>query len=139
MGPIETKEIAGIMGLYSPAEINNILKLVSELFSLIIITSVGTFAREMIFPKENTFKQNVGLSLIAGFIAFGVNIYYAEMMTLAYTALLCFALGFFVPAFKDWLKGKLIFRLGSRILRKAKDATTAVIDEVDDELNKEET
>lgn len=130
--------VVGIMGLYSAGEINMVLKLISELISLILITSIGTFTREMIFPKENTFKQNIGLALMSGFVAFGINVFFQEMMTLAYTALICFASGFFVPVFKDWFKGKTFFKIFTRVLKNTSDATSTIIDEVDKELHKDD-
>ena len=122
---------------YSVEEINAILRLVTELVVLIFATSVGTFSREMIFPDDNKFKQNVGLTLLASFIAFGITLKFEEHMTLPRTFLLCVGLGFFTPAFKEWFRDKKIFKIVGKIIKSTSDVTSSIVDEVSDEIDKE--
>ena len=125
------------MDLFSPEELNNLIKLVLNLSLLILGTSVGIFTRELIFPKDNSFKENVGLSLVAGIIAFGVSIRFPNI-TLEYGFLLCFILGFMLPLFKDWMKDKTLFRIFFRAVKKTSDLKDNLIEEIDKEINKEE-
>lgn len=127
-----------ITDLYSPDEINNILKLVTELFMLIFATSIGTFTREMIYPKEHTFKQNIGFSLIAGFIALAVTVQFEDKLNLAYSFLVCVGIGFFIPVFKGWLKGKKLFKIITKAINKTTSVTSNLLEEVEKELDEEE-
>lgn len=129
------------ISVFSPEEINAVIELVLKFITFVFATSVGTFTREMIYPQENTFKQNIGFSLLSAIVAFGLSILLENRLpkedhnlALAYIFLLCVAVSFFLPAFKDWLKGKNIFRIIARILKKTNDLTTTIIDEVDKEL-----
>lgn len=65
--------------IYTTEELYNLIKLVSQLIMLIMSTSVGTFTRELLFPKVNTVRENIGLSLVSGFIAFGILTRYSEV------------------------------------------------------------
>lgn len=127
-----------LTGIYTPEEVNAVLELIIQFSILVFATSVGTFTREMIYPDENTFSQSIGLLLLSAVIAFAVTIKFNEEITIAYTFLICVASGFFVPAFKDWLKGKTLFQLLLRILKGMKNATDSAVDELDKKLEDDE-
>lgn len=124
--------------VFSPDEINNILRLIVEYLMLVLGTSIGTFSREAIYPKQNGFRENVGWLLLSASIAFGVTIKFDEYLTMAYTFLICVASGFFVPAFKDWFEGKKIIRVAIKTFKKVNSASDSLLDEIDEELYKEE-
>jgi hypothetical protein len=122
---------------YTPEEINEFIKLITKLVLLVFGTSVGTFTRELLFPDSNTLRQNIGLALVSGFIAFGVMLRYSDVLTLEYSFLICVFLGFFIPVFKNWFKGKKIFKIIFRAWNKTADIATNVMTEVGNELEKE--
>lgn len=125
-----------MLELLNPEDVNAFIKLIAELVLLIFGTSVGTFTRELVFPKANTFKQNVGLSLISGFLSFGILLKYPSL-SLEYIFLMTVSIGFFVPVFQDWFKGKKLFKILFRVLTKTADMASTTISEVHAELEKE--
>ena len=124
------------MLLYTPEEINNAIKLVTELVLFIFATSVGTFTRELIFPKKNTFKENLGFGMLAAFIAFGVMLKFPGL-TLELLFLICVGIGFFIPAFESWFKGKKIFKIILKIINKTSNITNTTLEEIEKELGEE--
>jgi hypothetical protein len=129
--------VTGILGAYSPEEINAIIKIVTKIVVLMFATSAGTFTRELIFPKTHSFGQNMGLTFASGFIVFGILLRFPEL-SLEYSFLVCVGVGFFVPVFKDWLKGKKIFKILFSVLSKTSDIASTAIEEINTELEKEE-
>jgi len=127
-----------LLSLYSPEEINAAIKMVTSLGILVLATSLGTFTKELLFPKMNTFRQNIGLVLVSGFVALWVVVRYEEVMSVESVFLMCVALGFFVPGFKDWLKGNKIFKILFSIANKTSDVASIAIEEIHKELEKEE-
>ena len=127
-----------LLSLYSPEEINAAIKMVTSLGILVLATSLGTFTKELLFPKMNTFRQNIGLVLVSGFVALWVVVRYEDVMSVESVFLMCVALGFFVPGFKDWLKGNKIFKILFSIANKTSDVASIAIEEIHKELEKEE-
>ena len=127
-----------LLSLYSPEEINAAIKMVTSLGILVLATSLGTFTKELLFPKMNTFRQNIGLVLVSGFVALWVVVRYEDVMSVESVFLMCVALGFFVPGFKDWLKGNKIFKILFSIANKTSDVASTAIEEIHKELEKEE-
>ena len=123
---------------YTPEEINAFIKLVTELVLLVVGTSIGTFTRELIFPKHNTLRQNIGLALVAGFISFGVMVKFEDKMTFEYAFLICVSLGFFVPLFKNYFKDKKLFKILFHAWNKTNSLASNVATGVAEEIDKEE-
>lgn len=119
-------------------ELLQLVWLTIQLLILILSTSVGTFAMGLVAPKVNTVKENIGLSFVAGFIAFAVKVRFTETISSEWLFLVCIGLGFFIPFFKNWFKGKKLFKILFRVLHKTSDLTSNIIDEVSSELEKEE-
>lgn len=124
--------------LYTPEEINELLKVFTSITMLTFATSLGTFSRELIFPKTNTLSENIGLAFVSGFIAFGLTLRYGDILTVEKSFVLCTFLGFFLPVFKNWFKGKKIFKILFSVLNKTSDIASTAIDEINKELEKEE-
>ena len=112
--------------------------MIAEYMILVFATSVGTFSREMIFPRENTFRQNVGWSILSGMVAFAITQSLKNSITIAFTFMLAFAMGFFLPVFKDWISGKKIFKIAIKILKGVKSAGESALDEIEKELSDED-
>lgn len=122
--------------LYSQNELIAIFSLLIDLFIFVCATSIGVFTKELIFPKENTKKQNFGLAILAGIISFALTVIFKDQLTLAGEAvifLLSIAIGFFIPSFKSWFGGKLLFKILFKGFFK-----NSVITEIEKELDKEE-
>ena len=131
-------ELRETVSLYSPDEVNAIIRLLAEFCTLLFGTSVGVFIREMIFPKQNTFRQNLGFSILSAVVALWLTVYFHNSLSLAYTFVLTVATGFFIPTFKDWFRGKKIFRIIINAVKGASGMSDSIINEVDKELKKEE-
>lgn len=127
-----------IYDIYGPEQVAEVIKLIVDFSVLVVATSVGNFARGLLFSSENSFKQNVGLSLISGAIAFALTLKFAENITIPIGFLICFGLGFFIPSFKDWLKDKTLAKIIAKAALKSSDLATSVLEEVSHELDEEE-
>lgn len=123
--------------IFTPEQINEGIKFSVNLFLLILGTSVGTFTRELIFPKQNNFGENLGFCLFSGITVFGILLRFPTL-SLEYSFLLCFFIGFFLPSFKNWFKDKQIFRMIFKIASVTKSTTDAVIETISEELEKEQ-
>lgn len=126
------------LNLYSPEEINAFLKLFTEFLMLSFGTSVGVFIREFIFPKENTFGQNIGFTLLSGAGALWVVEKFGDTLGLPQVFLICIVIGFLIPSLKEYLKGTKIIRAIIKAFRKTQDFTANLAEEVDEQLDKEE-
>jgi len=127
-----------LTGLFTPEEINTAIRIVTEFAVFIFATSVGSFTRGLVYPDENNFKQNLGLTFLATLISFTLNQIFKETITMAFTFIMSASLGFFIPAFKNWFKDKTLFKILFNVLRKTSDTTTTIIEEVGKELDKDD-
>ena len=122
--------------LYTPEEINQGIKIVTELILLIGATAVGVFTRELIFPSKHKFGKKIGFALLAGFIAFGIMLKFTGI-GLEILFLICIGLGFFICAFENWFVDKKIFKIIGKIAKGTKSALDTTIDVIGEELNGE--
>ena len=123
------------LNIFTPEEINDILVIIVKIAIFVFTTSVGTFTRELVFPEENTAKQNIGWSVLSGFIAFGIATVFLKDVSLACSALICFGLGFFTPSFHTWFKDKTFFKIAVRSLNRATETSQVILEEVERELD----
>lgn len=119
--------------LYSAEELNQGIKIVTELVLLIMATSIGVFTRELIFPSKNKFGKKIGFAILAGFIAFGIMLKFTGI-TLEILFLICIGLGFFICTFEGWFKDKKILKIILRIIKNTKTTLDSTIEEIDKEL-----
>ena len=125
------------INIYDPEEINELIKLLTIFIILVGGTSIGTFTQTLIFPHKNTRSKNFGFSLMAGFIAFGIYLRYVPPLSTGWLFFICLLLGFFTPAFEDWMKGKKILKLLVKLSKSASDKTSDIVRIIDEELDKE--
>lgn len=126
-----------ILTVYSLDQINAVMRLILELLALILSCSFGVFTRELMFPHENTFRENIGFAIISGILVFSITVFYHNGLTLAVTFILSFGIGFFIPVFKTWLIGTKLFRVIARGIAKSKSTADSIMEEVRKELDKE--
>ena len=124
--------------IVSPEEINEILRFIAVYLSLFLGTSVGTYTKYMLFPSDNKFKQWVGLAALSSFVALRICLHLGDTLSLAGTFLMCVSVGFTVPSLKSWFKGRKLLKIALRAFVKTNDLTSNLLDEVGDELEKEE-
>lgn len=123
--------------IFTPEQINQGIQFVVNLFLLVLGTSVGTFTRELIFPKDNNIGENIGFSVFSGITVFGILQRFPDI-SVEYSFLICFFLGFFLPSFKDWFQGKKLLRILTRVFKQTKSMKDAVIDSIAEELDNQE-
>ena len=124
--------------VFSPEEVNIMLRFVVEFLMLLLGTSVGTFAREAIYPQQNTFRQNMGWLLLSTTIAFGITVKFHDHLTMAYTFLICVASGFFIPVFKDWFRDKKLLKIAVKAAKKTSSLSESLLDSIDEELEEDD-
>ena len=70
---------------------NEILLTITVVIILISGTAIGLFTRELIYPSKKGFLYYLGLSMLSGFVAFGIKLYLTDL-SVPLTFLLCVVL-----------------------------------------------
>lgn len=122
--------------IFSPEEINELLRFLSVYLSLFLGSSIGTYTKCMLFPSKNNFKQWVGLAILASLISLKIYLMLDET-SLPQIFLVCTTVGFVTPAFKSWFKGKKLVKIFINAFKKTNDLTSTLIDELGESLDKE--
>ena len=86
-----------------------ILKILADVLFYSVIGGLGVSTHDLFFPKNNCLRENIGFTIVSGFIALGLtvlipdNIYFNILLVIS-----IFATGFLVPNFKSWMSGRKI-------------------------------
>ena len=128
-----------ISDIYTAEELNEMLRIIASFTLLFFATTVGNFTRNLMFSIINPLRENIGMSLFSGFIAFGINIKYGDDMSLAISFLICVLIGFFTPSFKSWFKDKTILKFFIKAYRATSTVTDNILQNIDEKLDDDDT
>lgn len=119
--------------IYNSEEIITALRIVVKFLFLIFANSIGTFTRGVIYKNENTMQQSWAFAILAAIIALWILTIYEDKSSFVFGLLISIPIGFFIPAFKNMLKGIKIIK----VLLKAFSNASTMSDNVISELEKE--
>lgn len=102
-------------------------------------TRVGVYTFTLMHSHNHKLTKNQvkGLSMLASFVAMGINYKFSSEIALVWSFLLCIGTGYMLPFFRGWLDGKKIVRIFTKSYLQTKDFKSSVIENIDKELDKE--
>lgn len=123
--------------IYSPEELIFAIRVVAKFVGLFFACSIGTFTKGAIHPEENTPKQSLGFSVLAAAIVFYLSLIFDTSSVFIFGLLTSILIGFFLPSFKNILKGVRVFRVLVKAFSHASTVKDNIIKGIDEELEKE--
>ena len=117
-------------------EINQVLPVLKNMMIFTSFSAVGVYTKGMIFPELNNFRAKLGLSLLTSIIFLTVT--YIFEIDILLMMIISPVVGFFIPSFKDWFKGKKIIKILFKGYRRAKKIQDAIEEGFEKEFDKKD-
>ena len=117
-------------------EYTKLLEILTDALVYSVIGGIGVFVNELINKQDNVFRENIGLTIISGFLSLGVSLIIPQNEIFLYILVLStFIIGLGIPHFKFLLKEGRIFKIFFKGYKNAKSVQSSIEKEIEKELD----